>query len=285
MPTIAQGRKDMNEEMMLEDGLFDDFAEEDFAEETNETEESLTDEGTPTSNDTPIENDSNSDEPFMTIKYNSEEKGLSKEEAITMAQKGMNYDKINTNYNNMKTEFDAMKPIYDQFSKLAEESGMDVGSYIESLQNMQKNYAISKEVEALKAQYPTTDTALLEEIARKRVEDNARANAQLAQQNANNEQEARKNEIKRQLEVFEKRYPKVNPQELDQRVYDLMDDGLTLLEAYQEVESEKRSVEAQKQQEKDNVDKHNQSNARKGLGNIGNAENIDVDDFLSGLNS
>lgn len=286
MPTTAQGRKDMNEEMMLEDGLFDDFVEEDFAEETNdETEESLTDEGTPTSNDTPIENDSNSDEPFMTIKYNSEEKGLSKEEAITMAQKGMNYDKINTNYNNMKTEFDAMKPIYDQFSKLAEESGMDVGSYIESLQNMQKNYAISKEVEALKAQYPTTDTALLEEIARKRVEDNARANAQLAQQNANNEQEARKNEIKRQLEVFEKRYPKVNPQELDQRVYDLMDDGLTLLEAYQEVESEKRSVEAQKQQEKDNVDKHNQSNARKGLGNIGNAENIDVDDFLSGLNS
>ncbi len=268
----------MNEEMMLEDGLFDDFAEEDFAEETNDETEESTDEGTPTSNDTPIENDSNSDEPFMTIKYNSEEKGLSKEEAITMAQKGMNYDKINTNYNNMKTEFDAMKPIYDQFSKLAEESGMDVGSYIESLQNMQKNYAISKEVEALKVQYPTTDTALLEEIARKRVEDNARANAQLEQQNANNEQEARKNEIKRQLEVFERRYPKVNPQELDQKVYDLMDEGLTLLEAYQE-------VEAQKQQEKDKVNQQNQSNAKKGLGNIGNAEDIDVDDFLSGFNS
>lgn len=279
----------MNEEMMLEDGLFDDFAEEDFAEEsTSETEENPTEEGgTPTPDNKPVEEEisNKTEEPFMTVKYNSEEKGLSKEEAITMAQKGMNYDKINTNYNNMKTEFDSIKPIYDQFSKLAEESGMDVGSYIESLQNMQKNYAISKEVEALKAQYPTTDTALLEEIARKRVEDNARANAQLAQQNADTEQEARKNEIKRQLEVFERRYPKVNPQELDQRVYDLMDDGLTLLEAYQEVEAEKRAVEAQKQQEKDKVNQQNQSNAKKGLGNIGNAEDIDVDDFLSGFNS
>jgi hypothetical protein len=34
------------------------------------------------------------DEPFMTVRYNKEEKPLSKEEAITYAQKGMNYDKL-----------------------------------------------------------------------------------------------------------------------------------------------------------------------------------------------
>ena len=111
------------------------------------------------------------------------------------------------------------------------------------------------------------------------------ARKQQAQTNTNNEQEARKKEIKRQLDVFERRYPNVNPQELDQKVYDLMNDGLTLLEAYQEVEAEKRSVETQKQQEREKVEKQNQSNAKKGLGNIGNVENIDVDDFLSGFNS
>lgn len=280
----------MNEEMMLEDGLFDDYAEEDFPEEVEETTVSETEEGpsegTPTSTNTPVaDNSNNNAEPFMTIKYNSEEKGLSKEEAIAMAQKGMNYDKINTNYTNMKTEYDTIKPIYEQFSKLAEESGMDVASYVQSLQDMQTNYAVSQEIKKLKEQYPTTDEALLEEIAKKRVADSVNARKQQAQTNTNNEQEARKNEIKRQLDVFEKRYPNVNPQELDQKVYDLMNDGLTLLEAYQEVEAEKRSVEAQKQQAKEEATKQNQANAKKGLGNIGNADDIDVDDFLSGFNS
>ena len=277
----------MNEEIMLEeDGLFDDFAEEDFTLETeSETEESAT-EGTPTSNDKPIEDISNkASEPFMTIKYNSEERGLSKEEAIAMAQKGMNYDKIITNYTAMKGEFDTIKPIYEQFSKLAEESGMDVSSYMQSLQAMQTNFAISKEIDALKAQYPTADEALLKEIAEKRVAENVNTRRQQAETKTNNEQEARKNEIRRQLDVFEKRYPNVNPQELDQKVYDLMNDGLTLLEAYQEVEAEKRSVEAQKQQAKEEATKQNQANAKKGLGNIGNADDIDVDDFLSGFNS
>lgn len=280
----------MNEEIMLEeDGLFDDFADEDFAEETTDETEEGSSEGTPTSTNTPVADNSNkSAEPFMTIKYNSEEKGLSKEEAIAMAQKGMNYDKINTNYTTMKTEFDTIKPIYEQFSRLAEDSGMDVASYVQSLQDMQTNYAVSQEVKKLKEQYPTTDEALLEEIAKKRVADTVNARKQEAQQaqtNTNIEQEARKNEIKRQLDVFERRYPNVNPQELDQKVYDLMNDGLTLLEAYQEVEAEKRAVEAQKQQEREKVEKQNQSNAKKGLGNIGNADDIDVDDFLSGFNS
>ncbi len=34
------------------------------------------------------------DEPFMTVRYNKQDKPLSKEEAVTYAQKGMNYDKL-----------------------------------------------------------------------------------------------------------------------------------------------------------------------------------------------
>ena len=156
----------MNEEMMLEDGLFDDYAEEDFPEEVEETTISETkedpNEGTPTSDDKPVEDESNTtEEPFMTIKYNSEEKGLSKEEAIAMAQKGMNYEKINTKYTTMKGDYDAIKPIHDTLSRLAEESGMDVVSYVHSLQEMQTNYAVSQEMKNLKEQYPTTDEALL----------------------------------------------------------------------------------------------------------------------------
>lgn len=278
----------MNEEIMLEeDGLFDDFVDEDFTEETNDETEESTDEGTPTSNDTPIDNDSNkAEEPFMTIKYNSEEKGLSKEEAITMAQKGMNYDKIHDNYEAMKGDYNAIKPIHDTLSRLAEENGMDVATYVQSLQDMQTSHAVSQEMKKLKEQYPTTDDALIEEIAKKRVADNVNANVtkmQQEKQNTQNEELARKNEIKRQLDVFEKRYPKVNPQELDQKVYDLMNEGLTLLEAYQEVEAEKRTVEAQNQQKQEVIDKQNRANAKKSLGNIGNSEKAEVDDFLSGL--
>ena len=277
----------MNEEIMLEeDGLFDDFADEDFPEETTDETEESTDEGKPTSNDTPIENDSNKkEEPFITIKYNSEEKGLSKEEAITMAQKGMNYDKINSNYTAMKGDYDAIKPIHEQLSKLAEDNGMDVASYVKSLHDMQTNYAVSQEMNKLKEQYPNTDESLLEEIARNRVLDNLNAIKQQSDLQKNNEYEARKNEIKRQLDVFEKRYPNVDPQQLNQKVYDLMNEGYTLLEAYQVVEDEKRIVEEQQKAEKEKVNQQNQSNAKKGLGNTGNADDIDVDDFLSGFNS
>lgn len=277
----------MNEEIMLEeDVLFDDFADEDFPEETTDETEESTDEVKPTSNDTPIENDSNKkEEPFITIKYNSEEKGLSKEEAISMAQKGMNYDKINYNYTAMKGDYDAIKPIHEQLSKLAKDNGMDVASYVQSLQDMQTNYAVSQEMNKLKEQYPNTDESLLEEIARNRVLDNLNAIKQQSDLQKNNEYEARKNEIKRQLDVFEKRYPNVDPQQLNQKVYDLMNDGYTLLEAYQVVEDEKRIVEEQQKAEKEKVNQQNQSNAKKGLGNTGNADDIDVDDFLSGFNS
>ena len=36
----------------------------------------------------------NAGEPFMTVRYNKEDKPLSKEEAVAYAQKGMNYDKL-----------------------------------------------------------------------------------------------------------------------------------------------------------------------------------------------
>lgn len=41
-----------------------------------------------------LENDTANEEPFMTVRYNKEDKPLTKEEAIVYAQKGMNYDKL-----------------------------------------------------------------------------------------------------------------------------------------------------------------------------------------------
>lgn len=59
-------------------------------------------------------------EPYLTIKYNHEQKGLTQEEAVTLAQKGMAYDSI-----------------YTPLQRAAALKGMTVKAFIESVEKAQ----------------------------------------------------------------------------------------------------------------------------------------------------
>jgi hypothetical protein len=59
------------------------------------------------------------DEPFMTVRYNKEERPLSKEEAVAYAQKGMNYDKLQGRMKEMAGKLSE----YEQGSRPADEAG------------------------------------------------------------------------------------------------------------------------------------------------------------------
>lgn len=263
----------MNEELIVqEEGLFDDYEE-----ETEVIEEAETVEEVEETEDTPIEEETTEtpvqDEPFLNIRFNHEDKALTREEAVTMAQKGMNYDNLNTKYNQLNGEIE----------RLAQMNGMNVTDYLKSLNDMQTNFAINKEMQELKQQYPNTDEALLKEIATKRVADKQQNQLTNETKLKEQEAEARRNEIERQVNVFQRKYPNVNPQTLDQRVYDLMGEGYTMLEAYNEYREEIAHAQAIEQQKKENVKKANENNSKKGLGNVGNVGNVDNDDFLNGF--
>lgn len=59
--------------------------------------------------------------PFITVKFNGEKRGLSQEEAVTLSQKGLLFDK--------------RAPIYDKLDYLAAQSGVKVSDFVEGLMN------------------------------------------------------------------------------------------------------------------------------------------------------
>lgn len=247
-----------------EGGLFDDIAEETESTpaEVESTKESST--------EAPKEA---STEPFLKIKYNKEEKGLSLEEATELAQKGMNYDNI----------YGKLNALNGQLEKLAKANNMDVSNYISSLENAQRQFEMSKEMKSLKAQYPAADDGLLKELAEQRISSRASAEMQKAQETKKQEESQSQIEIKNQVEKFNKRYPNLEADKLDPQVYDLMKDGYTLLEAYSIFKDGKQAEQAKLDETKMAIDKKNAENKKRGLGNISSSGSTDSDDFMSGF--
>ena len=240
-------------------------------EEFDEVDEEEVDEDTP-GDETETE-EAESNEPFLSIRFNHEDRALTREEAITMAQKGMNYDNLNNKYIQLNGEIE----------KLAQMNGMNVTDYLKSLNDMQMNFAINKEIQALKKQFPDTNEELLKEIARTRVNDAQKNKASNEENVRAQEAEKKKQEIARQIDKFQKRYPNVDPRKLNDRVLGLMQEGYTMLEAYDTWRDEESKAQAQEKTKQEAVKKANAANKKKSLGNVGNTGKVEMNAFLSGF--
>jgi len=62
---------------------------------------------------------------FLVAQYNKEDKFLTKEEAITFAQKGMNYDKILERSESSRKELEAVKKAMEPVNRFLKESGFE----------------------------------------------------------------------------------------------------------------------------------------------------------------
>ena len=270
-----------NESVVEDDDLFGDYD----ASLNEEIPSDFDDEGNQTSEEVPTqENEGNTQQvvsshentPFLKVKYNKEEKDLTQEEAITYAQKGMNYDNILGKYNALKEQEGTLS----ELSKLAERANMSTNDLLTYLGNQWAEHELDNEVNALKEKYPQSDESLLIELAKSHIASRTNLASQQKQETAN----ARKQEISRQLDIFSKRYPDVDAQSLDPKVYQLMKDNYTLLEAYETVQAEVRAEEEKKKESLEKISKQNEENKKKSLGNTNNAGYDESnDDFLSGL--
>lgn len=206
------------------------------------------------------------EEPFLTVRYDKEDKNLSRDEAVTYAQKGMNYDRMYGKYQELN----------DRINSLAELNGMSVDEYIDSLNTVQTNYAVSKEVQELKNTYPNAEPELLKELAEKKVAEKFANQRTEKQTEVENREKERNENLARQMDIFARIHPDVKADELDEEVYQLMSQGYTLLEAYTVVYQPKYDAQ-------NNISKKNEANKKKALGNVSTSDNISSDDFLSGF--
>ncbi len=237
----------------------------DEAEETEQGSEKDTDQSDSSEHDQPD---------FLTIKFNKEDVSLSREQTIELAQKGMNYDRV---FEGNQT----MTPIYNEISRIAQANNMTVQDFMMNLSNLQSQFELNSEIGALREQYPDADEALLEEVAKAHLKDQS---AQLVNQKRQND-EARRREINRQLDVFEKRYKGVDYQNLDPAVIDLMRQGYTLLEAYETAMADKRAAQEKERASREKISKQNEENKKKALGNLssGGGSFGDEEDFVKEL--
>ena len=260
-----------NDELVIEaeesENLFEDTeAENDenlFVDDDEQTEE------TSSEDVEEVEGVPQEDNPFLKIKFNGEEMSLNEDDARTLAQKGMNYDRF-----------------YEPIERLARMNGMSVGDYLNKLNDTQIQYEVSQEIENLRQdpKYDGVSDEVLEEIANNHVLES------IGQRDLNYEQQqkgiadAEQAKIQRDVDLFFEEYPEFKnkgPEAIDQKVFDYVKKGYTLLEAYNKWAKEQAKNPQNLAKQK--VSKLNEENKKKSLGNTTNAGSTSADDFLNGF--
>lgn len=204
-------------------------------------------------------------QPFLKVTYNGEEKDLNEDETRTYAQKGMNYDRI----------YEVYKPI----EQLARQNNMSVADFVNQLNDTQRQYEVSLEMDRLKqdSKYEGVSDEVLQEIANSRVAETVNLQNQQYENEMRAQADARDEMIRRDVEKFVAEYPQFKGEgqkNLDDKVFEYVRQGYTLLEAYEKFQRENSVAKA---------NKLNEANKRRSLGNTTNAGKHDSDDFLNGF--
>lgn len=244
-----------------EEGLFDDYVSDETAEETVETENNPEQPETTEQEEIP--------QSFLNIKFNGEEKSLTEDEARTLAQKGMNYDRF-----------------YEPIERLARMNNMSVGDYVNQLNDTQFQYELSKEIDILKEdpKYENVNDEVLEELAKNRVEAQIGERDKYYADQQKEQADAQAEAMKREVDKFLEEYPEYKdkgPDSLDPKVYEYVQKGYTLLEAYNKFQRE--SVKQSQIEAQAKASKLNEENKKKSLGSTSNAGNTESDPFMKGF--
>lgn len=251
-----------------EAGLFDDYVAEDTPEVTEETTDV---EETPTEStgEEPTEQVEEVPQSFLNIKFNGEEKFLTEDEARTLAQKGMNYDRF-----------------YEPIERLARMNNMSVGDYVNQLNDTQFQYELSKTMDELREdpKYENVNDEVLEEIAKTRVENLIGERDKYYADQQKEQADAQEEAVKRDVDKFLEEYPEYKdkgPDALDPKVFEYTKKGYTLLEAYNKFQRE--SVKQSQIEAQAKASKLNEENKKKSLGSTTNAGSVEADPFLRGF--
>ena len=224
--------------------LSDLSAQEEQEEEVTEepAEEDVGAEGTEA--DQQAEPEAQEETDFLTLKYMGEEKKVGREEAVSLAQKGMNYDKIQGQLETAKERLKEFEQVKTDLAKrndqvrwleeLAKEQGVSLDDLIETTQVQVMHRKTGKDLEVCKG-----------------IVANQRKAAELEAARAQSEA-AKKTDSARDADItaFMKAYPEISgdPKNVPQEVWDAVKNGESLLNAYRayEVKQLKAQLEQQK---------------------------------------
>ena len=219
-------------------------------------------------------------ESFMTIKYNGAEQKLTQEQAITLAQKGMNYDKMFGELQNMKNSQEIQI-----LNELAKNSGVTATEYMQNLLSFQNKAMLEKYVDNLRGKYPDAPEELINEMAKSQYE-KANADKKYSEITTKQTEENQKLEkLTNEVNALKTEYPDVNINDLPPEVIKMASEGDTLLGAYRAYELKSLREKVKNLETEKATILKNQDNKRKATGSLSNkAGGESVDIFLEGFN-
>lgn len=209
----------------------------------------------------------------LKVKYNGMEKELSYDDAIVYAQKGMNYDKLQSRYEALKNA-----PEIQIINRQANDMGMSTQEYLNYLDSFQMKSLENKALQQLQQLYPSENTELLQQLAKNQVDEYVRGKReqeiQRQQQLAQEEDE----HLTTQVERFMDAYPDVNMEKLPSEVIQSISQGEDILSAYSRYENKLL-------RDRLNALEVNSKNRNKAVGTLtqNNSNENETDPFLQGL--
>jgi hypothetical protein len=241
-------------------GVTDDDTEGAEQEETpveTETEPSEADQQTEEHGDAQREEAPAAEEPAkqtFDLKFLGETKTVSKDEVITLAQKGLNYDKILGERDVAKQEVSRLQEYESFLKELAGPDGMSIEDLIDSTRAevLAKKDGIDKAAALRQIKLDRREKAL-----------EAKQSKDQAEAKAKEEKEKRKQD---DLLRFVTAYPDVKAQEIPKEVWDNVHSGTPLVTAYSIYENKRLREEVKSWKDKAEIAEQNYKNQQRSTG-------------------
>ena len=162
----------------------------------------------------------------FTLKYLGEEKSVSREEAVALAQKGMDYDRIRTERDELRQYRQEADPALGLVKGYAERNGMSVPDYIDYCRKQElMAQGVNEQTAAAQVAVEKQQLQLQAQNAEREAQRQREAEQQ---RQAQEREEARKRDIASFLETF----PEVKADSIPREVWEMVSKGQPLVSAY-----------------------------------------------------
>lgn len=208
-----------------------------------------------------------------TLRHLGEDKTVNEQELMSLAQKGLDYDRIHGKY-------EEFRPVMDLFSQFANKAGMNTTDYIAHIRQE------AKRAEGLNAEEAKRVVELEDREASIAAKEAAEAEKQ-------RDAEAQKQSVEQRrmadIQEFQKTFPDAakDPKGIPKEVWDGVKSGLSLVASYARWQVARANEQAAKAELNASAIKQNQKNTERSTGSMksAGADNKNKDPFLDGWDS
>lgn len=208
-----------------------------------------------------------------TLHHLDSERTVDEAEMLTLAQKGLDYDRI-------RGKYDEAKPVIEMFGEFARAAGLSIPDYVRQVRTEAKRAGGMSEEEARRAV----------DLEEREASVHAQEQRRKEQQDAKRAEQTR---INRDLDEFRQAFPeaynnaKKDPQSIPDSVWAEVKGGLSLTAAYSRYAVEQARASVKTAQETVKTVQQAQRNAQRSTGSMKSAGNDsrNTDPFLAGFGS